>query len=131
MPEIISVHDVWEPLKQVFWASRDVIISSQIRGSNVQRFSTLGDGCCLPSKVDESRGNFQSCGKKSWKVVERSRGKSWKVVRRCANSLKSGKAGEVSAWKGAHGARPLGGIYHENDIETMRWNNSLGESHCS
>ena len=47
-PEIISVHDVWEPLKQVLWASRDVIISSQICGSNVQRFFTLGDGCWLP-----------------------------------------------------------------------------------
>ena len=44
----ISVHDVWEPLKQVLWASRDVIISSQICGSNVQRFFTLGDGCWLP-----------------------------------------------------------------------------------
>ena len=37
-PEIISVHDVWEPLKQVLLASCDVIISSQICGSNVQRF---------------------------------------------------------------------------------------------
>ena len=42
--------DVWEPLKQVLWASRDVIISSQICGSNVQRFCTLGDGCWLPIK---------------------------------------------------------------------------------
>ena len=48
-PEIISVHDVWEPLKQVLLASRDVIISSQICGSNVQRFFTLGDGCWLPN----------------------------------------------------------------------------------
>ena len=46
-PKIISVHDVWEPLKQVLWASRDVIISSQIFGSNVQRLFTLGDGCWL------------------------------------------------------------------------------------
>ena len=47
-PEIISVHDVWEPLKRVLLASRDVIVSSQICGSNVQRFFTLGDGCWLP-----------------------------------------------------------------------------------
>ena len=39
MQEIISVHDVWEPLKQVLLASRDVIISSQIICvSKFQRF---------------------------------------------------------------------------------------------
>ena len=47
-PEFISVHDVWEPLKQALLASRDVIISSQICVSKLQRFSTLGDGCWLP-----------------------------------------------------------------------------------
>ena len=45
---MISVHDVWEPLKQALWASRDVIISGQICVSKLQRFFTLGDGCWLP-----------------------------------------------------------------------------------
>ena len=47
-PEISSVHAVWEPLKQALLASRDVIISSQICVSKLQRFLTLGDGCWLP-----------------------------------------------------------------------------------
>ena len=46
-----SVHDVWEPLKQAFWASRDVIISSQICVLKFQRFFTLGDGCWLPMLI--------------------------------------------------------------------------------
>ena len=49
--EIISVHDVWEPLKQALSASRDVIISSQTCVSKFQRFFTLGDGCWLPTKT--------------------------------------------------------------------------------
>ena len=48
MPKIISLHDVLEPLKQALLASRDVIISSQICGSNLQNVFTLGDGCWLP-----------------------------------------------------------------------------------
>ena len=48
MPKIISLHDVLEPLKQALSASRDVIISSQICGSNLQKVFTLGDGCWLP-----------------------------------------------------------------------------------
>ena len=48
MPKIISLHDVLEPLKQALLASRDVIISSQICGSNMQKVFTLGDGCWLP-----------------------------------------------------------------------------------
>ena len=47
-PKIISLHDVLEPLKQALLASRDVIISSQICGSNLQKVFTLGDGCWLP-----------------------------------------------------------------------------------
>ena len=47
-PQIISLHDVLEPLKQALLASRDVIISSQICGSNLQKVFTLGDGCWLP-----------------------------------------------------------------------------------
>ena len=35
-------------LKQALWASRDVIISSQICVSKLQRFFKLGDGCWLP-----------------------------------------------------------------------------------
>ena len=46
--EIISVHDVREPLKQVLLASRDVIISGQSCVSKFQRFCTLGDGWWLP-----------------------------------------------------------------------------------
>ena len=46
--EMISVHDVWEPLKQALLASPDVIISSQICVSKLQRFFTEGDGCWLP-----------------------------------------------------------------------------------
>ena len=42
-PEIISAHDVWEPLKQALLASCDVIISSQVFVSKLQRFFTLGD----------------------------------------------------------------------------------------
>ena len=41
-PEIISVHDVWEQLKQALLASRDVIISSQIRALKLQRFFISG-----------------------------------------------------------------------------------------
>ena len=48
MPKLISLHDVLEPLEQALLASRDVIISSQICGSNLQRVFTLGDGCWLP-----------------------------------------------------------------------------------
>ena len=48
---MISVHDVWEPLKEALLASRDVIISSQICVSKLQRFFTLGDGCWLPNIV--------------------------------------------------------------------------------
>ena len=48
MPKSISLHDVLEPLKQALWASRDVIISSQICGSKLQKVFTLGDGCWLP-----------------------------------------------------------------------------------
>ena len=44
MPKIISLHDVLEPLKQALLASRDVKISSQICGSNLQKVFTLGDG---------------------------------------------------------------------------------------
>ena len=48
MPKMISLHDVLEPLKQALLASRDVIISSRICGSNLQKVFTLGDGCWLP-----------------------------------------------------------------------------------
>ena len=48
-PEIISVHDVWEPWKQVLLASRDVIISSQFTARIRRGFFTLGDGCWLPN----------------------------------------------------------------------------------
>ena len=47
-PEIISVHDVWEPWKQALLASRDVIISSQFAAQSCRGFFTLGDGCWLP-----------------------------------------------------------------------------------
>ena len=46
--DFISVHDVWEPLKQALLALRDVIISSQICVSKFQKLFTLGDGCWLP-----------------------------------------------------------------------------------
>ena len=42
-------HDVLEPFKQALLASRDVIISSQISSSKLQRVVTLGDGCWLPT----------------------------------------------------------------------------------
>ena len=45
MPKIISLHDVLEPSKLALWASRDVIISSQICGSKLQKVFPLGDGC--------------------------------------------------------------------------------------
>ena len=48
MPKITSLHDVLEPLKQALLASRDVIISSQICVSKLQRVFTSGDGCWLP-----------------------------------------------------------------------------------
>ena len=54
MPKIISLHDVLEPLKHVLLASRDVIISSQICGSNSQKVFTLGDGCWLPIKAAQA-----------------------------------------------------------------------------
>ena len=49
LPKMISLHDLLEPLKQALWASRDVIISSQICVSKLQRVFTLGDGCWLPN----------------------------------------------------------------------------------
>ena len=51
MPKSISLHDVLEPLRQALLASRDVIISSQICGSNLQKVFTLGDGCWLPIRA--------------------------------------------------------------------------------
>ena len=56
MPKMISLHDVLEPLKQALLASLDVIISSQICVSKLQRVFTLGDGCWLPM-VSCSRGS--------------------------------------------------------------------------
>ena len=41
VPKIISLHDVLEPLKQALLASRDVILSSQICGSNLQKVFTI------------------------------------------------------------------------------------------
>ena len=58
MPKIISLHDVLEPVKQALSASRDVIISSQICGSNLQTFFTLGDGCWLPKRGCANSGAF-------------------------------------------------------------------------
>ena len=53
-PEFISVYDVWEPLKQALLASPDVIISSQICVSKLQRFFTLGDRCWLPMQTQRT-----------------------------------------------------------------------------
>ena len=51
MPTSITLHDVLETLKkQALWTSRDVLISGQICGSNLQRVFTSGDGCC-PQKA--------------------------------------------------------------------------------
>ena len=55
MPEIISVHDVWEPCKQVLLASRDVIIPSQFAARIRRGFFTLGDGCWLPTLVSSPK----------------------------------------------------------------------------
>ena len=55
MPKMIALHDVLEPLKQALLASRDVIISSQICVSKLQRVFTLGDGCWLPIMVGTRR----------------------------------------------------------------------------
>ena len=49
--QIMTSHDVLEPLKQLLLASRDVIISGQIGGSKLQRVFTFGDGCWLPIDV--------------------------------------------------------------------------------
>ena len=57
MPKTISLHDVLEPSKQALLASRDVIISSQICGSNLQKVFTLGDGCWLP-KTKPRKGTW-------------------------------------------------------------------------
>ena len=51
MRKFFSLHDVLEPLKQVLSASRDVIISGQICGSNRGKCFTLGDGCWLPNSL--------------------------------------------------------------------------------
>ena len=48
MPQLITSHAVLEPSKPVLSASRDVIISGQICGSQLRRVFTLGDGCWLP-----------------------------------------------------------------------------------
>ena len=42
--------DILEPSKQALLASRDVIISSQICGSKLQRAFTLGDRYWLPKE---------------------------------------------------------------------------------
>ena len=59
-PKIIYLHDVLEPLKQALLASRDVIISSQICGSNLQKVFTLGDRCWLPIGVAQTKAHFSS-----------------------------------------------------------------------
>ena len=64
-PETISVHDAWEPLKQALSASRDVILSSQICVSKLQRFFTLGDGCWLPKK------KRRPIGKKKVRIISK------------------------------------------------------------
>ena len=48
---VITLHDVLEPLKQALLASRDVIISSQFCFSKLQRVFKLGDGCWLPMGI--------------------------------------------------------------------------------
>ena len=59
----LSIHDVLEPLKQALLASRDVIISSQICGSKLQKVFTLGDGYCLPKGAPSTMQMFvTSCG---------------------------------------------------------------------
>ena len=64
MRKIISLYDVLEPLKQALLASRDVIISSQICASNLQKVFTLGDGCWLPRKCLFLQKKALSCRKK-------------------------------------------------------------------
>ena len=56
--KVISVHDVLEPLKllQALLASRDVMTSSQIFGSKLQRVFTLGDGWWLPKLICAKSG---------------------------------------------------------------------------
>ena len=75
MPKIISLHDVLEPLKQALLASRDVIISSQICGSNLQKVFTLGDGCWLPKSCHRglnSNGDFLSLPQGDPTVIQKS-----------------------------------------------------------
>ena len=93
MPKIISLHDVLEPLKQALLASRDVIISSQICGSKLQKVFTLGDGCWLPSfSVKKGGGNSVNGGfgkdfyrkgnsvKRSGRFSEPPDSEKWKVA---------------------------------------------------
>ena len=62
MPKVISLHDVLEPLKQALLAARDVITSSQICGSKLQKKITLGDGCWLPIETKSNDcWRFQEC----------------------------------------------------------------------
>ena len=61
MPTIISLHDVLEPLKQALLESRDVMISSQICASKLQRVFTLGDGCRLPNSDNDVVSGCCSC----------------------------------------------------------------------
>ena len=76
MRKIISLHDVLEPLKQALLASHDVIISSQICASNLQKVFTLSDGCWLPRKPGNRKFHFRSPkippstnrGKNSWRI---------------------------------------------------------------
>ena len=57
-----------------------------------------------------------------------SRGQSWKVVESRANSPNSGATGEISAWKGIHGARVLCGIYEHLRFFLNSKGKNLGHS---
>ena len=94
MPKIISLHDVLEPLKQALLASRDVIISSQICGSNSQKVFTLGDRCCLPKE-----GLLHSANLQGW---PRSHTAGAIMTRRHRAMLKEK---EVGHWNPKYGCR--------------------------
>ena len=56
--KMISLHDVLEPLKQALFASRDVINSSQICGSNLQTFHIWWRMLAAHKRVVLTGGSF-------------------------------------------------------------------------
>ena len=74
-PELIISHGILEPLKQELLASRNVVFSSQIHGSKLQRVFALCDECWLSITSKNSAIviiSYASWGPAFWLFLRRS-----------------------------------------------------------